>query len=102
MPPQTEGKELTKEEKQRLRKEKKQQKKNKEKNDEKTSHEGEKKKNNKKKKEEQPAGSASQPPAQPSPKGAIVPSGADGCCGCMRGNVSRLCCACRSAHGRLT
>lgn len=74
MPPQTEGKELTKEEKQRLRKEKKQQKKNKEKNDEKTSHEGEKKKN-KKKKEEQPAGSASQPPAQPSPKGAYCSLG---------------------------
>ncbi|KAK9531614.1 hypothetical protein VZT92_011030 [Zoarces viviparus] len=61
----TEGKELTKEEKQRLRKEKKQQKKGKEKKDDKTSHEGEKKK---KKKEEKPVSSAPQPPTQPSQK----------------------------------
>ncbi|XP_042360037.1 translation initiation factor eIF-2B subunit delta [Plectropomus leopardus] len=58
-----EGRELTKEEKQRLRKEKKQQKKNKEKKDDKASHESEKKK-----KEEKPVSSAapaSQPPTQP-------------------------------------
>ncbi|KAL6096050.1 eif2b4 [Pungitius sinensis] len=67
----TEGKELTKEEKQRLRKEKKQQKKNKEKNDEKASHEGKKKK-----KEEKPVSSASQPPAQPSPKAVPAPPAA--------------------------
>ncbi|KAM8831236.1 translation initiation factor eIF2B subunit delta isoform 1-T1 [Spinachia spinachia] len=70
----TEGKQLTKEEKQRLRKEKKQQKKNKEKSDENASHEGEKKK--KKKKEEKPVGSASQPPAQPSPKAVPAPPAA--------------------------
>lgn len=59
-PQQSEGKELTKEEKQRLRKEKKQQKKSKEKKDEKASQESEK--------EKKPAGSASpasQPPTQP-------------------------------------
>lgn len=63
----TEGKELTKEEKQRLRKEKKQQKKNKEKKDDKASQESEKKK----KKEEKPVSSAapaSQPPTQPAQK----------------------------------
>ncbi|KAI3364334.1 hypothetical protein L3Q82_011140 [Scortum barcoo] len=52
---QSEGKELTKEEKQRLRKEKKQQKKSKEKKDDKASQEGEK--------EKTPA--SSQPPTQP-------------------------------------
>ncbi|XP_068433853.1 translation initiation factor eIF2B subunit delta isoform X2 [Clinocottus analis] len=62
----TEGKELTKEEKQRLRKEKKHQKKSKEKKDDSASHEDEKKK--KKKKEEKPVGPASQPPTQPSQK----------------------------------
>ncbi|XP_008288555.1 translation initiation factor eIF2B subunit delta isoform X2 [Stegastes partitus] len=54
-----EGKELTKEEKQRLRKEKKQQKKGKEKKDDKASQESEKEK-----KPVSPAAPASQPPAQ--------------------------------------
>ncbi|XP_035534529.1 translation initiation factor eIF-2B subunit delta isoform X2 [Morone saxatilis] len=56
----TEGKELTKEEKQRLRKEKKQQKKSKEKKDEKASQESEKEK-----KAVSAASPASQPPTQP-------------------------------------
>ncbi|XP_049445128.1 translation initiation factor eIF-2B subunit delta [Epinephelus fuscoguttatus] len=63
----SEGRELTKEEKQRLRKEKKQQKKNKEKKDDKAPQEGEKKK----KKEEKPvspAAPAPQPPTQPAQK----------------------------------
>ncbi|XP_054474592.1 translation initiation factor eIF-2B subunit delta isoform X2 [Anoplopoma fimbria] len=60
----SEGRELTKEEKQRLRKEKKQHKKGKEKKDDKAPHEGEKKK----KKEEKPVSSAAQPPTQPSQK----------------------------------
>ncbi|KAL7387801.1 hypothetical protein ABVT39_001523 [Epinephelus coioides] len=63
----SEGRELTKEEKQRLRKEKKQQKKNKEKKDDKAPQESEKKK----KKEEKPvspAASAPQPPTQPAQK----------------------------------
>ncbi|XP_033503929.1 translation initiation factor eIF2B subunit delta [Epinephelus lanceolatus] len=61
------GRELTKEEKQRLRKEKKQQKKNKEKKDDKAPQESEKKK----KKEEKPvspAAPAPQPPTQPAQK----------------------------------
>ncbi|TDH00369.1 hypothetical protein EPR50_G00187700, partial [Perca flavescens] len=62
----TEGKELTKEEKQRLRKEKKQQKKNKERKDEKASQESEKKKKNKEEKPVSAAAPASQPPTQPS------------------------------------
>ncbi|XP_070781947.1 translation initiation factor eIF2B subunit delta isoform X1 [Enoplosus armatus] len=53
----SEGKELTKEEKQRLRKEKKQHKKSKEKKDDKASQESEK--------EKKPVTSASQPPTQP-------------------------------------
>ncbi|XP_056283406.1 translation initiation factor eIF-2B subunit delta isoform X2 [Pseudoliparis swirei] len=69
----TEGKELTKEEKQRLRKEKKQQKKIKEKKDDTTSQEDEKKKK-KKKKEEKPVGPASQPPTQPSQKVTPAPA----------------------------
>ncbi|XP_037607590.1 translation initiation factor eIF-2B subunit delta isoform X3 [Sebastes umbrosus] len=58
----TEGKELSKEEKQRMRKEKKHQKKNKEKKDEQAPQESEKKK----KKEEKSV--SSQPPTQPSQK----------------------------------
>ncbi|XP_039637974.1 translation initiation factor eIF-2B subunit delta isoform X1 [Perca fluviatilis] len=62
----SEGKELTKEEKQRLRKEKKQQKKNKERKDEKASQESEKKKKNKEEKPVSAAAPGSQPPTQPS------------------------------------
>lgn len=62
---QSEGKDLTKEEKQRLRKEKKQQKKNKEKKDDKASQESEKEK-----KSATSAAPASQPPTQlPAQKG---------------------------------
>ncbi|XP_034755921.1 translation initiation factor eIF-2B subunit delta isoform X2 [Etheostoma cragini] len=67
----TEGKELTKEEKQRLRKEKKQQKKNKEKKDEKASQESEKKKKNREEKPVSAAAPASQPPTQPSTQKAV-------------------------------
>ncbi|XP_078130660.1 translation initiation factor eIF2B subunit delta isoform X2 [Sander vitreus] len=70
----TEGKELTKEEKQRLRKEKKQQKKNKEKKDEKASHESEKKKKNKEEKPVSAAAPASQPPTQPSTQKVPAPA----------------------------
>lgn len=97
---QNEGRELTKEEKQRLRKEKKQQKKNKEKKDEKASHEGEKKK----KKEEKPVSSAapaSQSPTQPpTQKGAAetviyiaecVVSHKEYICGICQGNALSNC-----------
>ena len=63
MTQQSEGKELTKEEKQRLRKEKKQQKKNKEKRDDKASQESEKEK-----KPVSSAAAAPQPPVQSATK----------------------------------
>lgn len=73
---QAEGKELTKEEKQRLRKEKKQQKKNKEKKDDKASQQSEK--------EKKPVSSpapASQPPTQvTAQKGAHDMKSTSDCC----------------------
>ncbi|KAM7367973.1 hypothetical protein PAMP_014231 [Pampus punctatissimus] len=65
----TEGKELTKEEKQRLRKEKKHQKKNKEKKDDKASKESEKEK-----KPVSSAAPASQPPTQKAPSAVPAPA----------------------------
>ncbi|KAK2856284.1 hypothetical protein Q5P01_005019 [Channa striata] len=64
-----EGKELTKEEKQRLRKEKKQQKKHKEKKDDKASQESEKEK-----KSASSAAPASQPPTQKAPSAVPAPA----------------------------
>lgn len=72
---QAEGKELTKEEKQRLRKEKKQQKKNKEKKDDKASQES-----GKEKKPVSSAAPASQPPTPvTAQKGAHDTDGTNGC-----------------------
>lgn len=82
---QAEGKELTKEEKQRLRKEKKQQKKNKEKKDDKASQQSEKEK-----KPVSSAAPASQPPTQvTAQKGAHDMNSTIVCCSWMHGLQSR-------------
>lgn len=72
---QSEGKDLTKEEKQRLRKEKKQQKKIKEKKDDKASQE-----NEKEKKPVTSAAPASQPPTQPTVQKGASHLGSSKCC----------------------